>query len=146
MANKTWVGTTGAWDTAGNWSPSGVPTSSDDVFFTSGSQSVTSGLSQGAVTLASLRIGPGYTGDIAASGGYLAINSTLVEMSGAGSVFLNGTLTTVRVTGAQQSDAVNLNGTITNLHIIGTGVLGGIAVANSATCTNTVIQSARPRR
>src|SRR5262249_30352261 len=27
---KTWVGGSGSWETAASWSPSGVPTSSDD--------------------------------------------------------------------------------------------------------------------
>lgn len=31
MATKTWVGTTSSWNTAGNWSPSGVPANGDDV-------------------------------------------------------------------------------------------------------------------
>ena len=31
MATKTWVGTTSSYNTAGNWSPSGVPAAGDDV-------------------------------------------------------------------------------------------------------------------
>jgi hypothetical protein len=40
-ADKTWDGSTGAWSTAGSWSPSGVPASGDNVFFPAGTYTVT---------------------------------------------------------------------------------------------------------
>lgn len=36
FSQKTYIGTSGNWSTAANWSPSGVPTSSDDVIIPSG--------------------------------------------------------------------------------------------------------------
>ena len=48
MATKIWVGTDsgneGDINTAANWSPSGVPVATDDVYFENSSQSVTDGL------------------------------------------------------------------------------------------------------
>lgn len=52
------------WDTAGNWSPSGVPANGDDVRFEIGNVACLYGLSQSSVTLATLNISMTYTGKI----------------------------------------------------------------------------------
>lgn len=52
------------WDNAANWSPSGVPASSDNVRFEIGNVDCLYGLDQSAVTLASLHIAMSYTGRI----------------------------------------------------------------------------------
>lgn len=45
MANKTWsLTSTGDLSVAGNWSPSGVPATTDNVFFPAGSPAITGGL------------------------------------------------------------------------------------------------------
>jgi hypothetical protein len=66
MATKTWVGTdtgnTGDWGVAANWSPSGVPVSTDTVIIANSSQDITGTLDQSAVALASLTIDLSYTG------------------------------------------------------------------------------------
>lgn len=85
MAVKTWVGNNagniGDWDTAANWSPSGVPVSTDDVIFANNSQNVSSGLDQSAVTLASLTIDQSYTGLIEDSqDAFLEIGATILEI------------------------------------------------------------------
>ncbi len=71
MATKIWVGTDsgneGDWDTAANWSPSGVPGSAtvDDIYFENSSQSVTAGFDQTAMgNMSSLNIDQSYTGSI----------------------------------------------------------------------------------
>ena len=95
MATKTWISTDGNWDTAGSWSPSGVPASSDDVYFVSGSQDVTSGFNQSGVTLNSINFGTKWTGSI---GTNLQINSTTVDYANKnGAVILQGTYTTINV-------------------------------------------------
>jgi len=81
MATKLWVGTDtgneGDWATAANWSPSGVPVSTDDVIFSNSSQSVTDGFAQSAVTLNSLTIEASFTGTIGATeSDFLAISAT----------------------------------------------------------------------
>lgn len=70
MATKLWVGgTSGTVDdasVAANWSPSGVPVSSDDVVFDGAvsSENCIAGLDQSAKTYASLTIYDSYTGYI----------------------------------------------------------------------------------
>ena len=79
MANKIWVGTTtaGDWSVAGNWSPSGVPASADNVYLQNSSQGVTAGFDQAAIVLASLNIAQSYTG---AFTDYLNIGAALVRI------------------------------------------------------------------
>lgn len=93
MANKYWIGTDvgneGNWQVAANWNPSGVPGADDYAFLTSGSQSVTAGLT-GAATVKGIITGPDYSGDIAASGGYLDITcSEYALFMGSGDVYLD---------------------------------------------------------
>jgi hypothetical protein len=52
------------WDTAANWSPSGVPATGDAVRFEIGNSDCLYGLDQSAVTLASLRCMASYSGSI----------------------------------------------------------------------------------
>lgn len=77
MATKTWIGTdagnAGDINTAANWSPSGVPVSTDDVVLPAITQSMSAGLDQSAVTWASFREDPGYSGSIGHSGEYLQV-------------------------------------------------------------------------
>jgi hypothetical protein len=52
---KSWTGATNSdWNTASNWSPSGVPTSSDDVYLNGGTNSIT--ISSGTVTVKSIQL------------------------------------------------------------------------------------------
>jgi len=84
MATKKWVGTDsgneGDWSVAANWSPSGVPVNSDDVYLEDSSQSVTGGLDQSAVALGSLHIAQSFTGDIGDADNYLQIGSSVVNI------------------------------------------------------------------
>lgn len=50
------------WDTADNWSPSGVPANSDDVYLRSSNVPILWGLDQNGVTLTSLNADSTYTG------------------------------------------------------------------------------------
>lgn len=60
--NKVWIGgSSTAWNTAGNWSPSGVPVSTDSVLLDHRAQNDLAGFDASAVTLASLRITSGFT-------------------------------------------------------------------------------------
>jgi len=82
-ATKIWVGTNsgneGDWSTAANWSPSGVPTNGDDVYFENSSQSVTAGFDQSAVALNSLNFDQSYTGMLGDDVNALDVNSTTVS-------------------------------------------------------------------
>ena len=104
MTVKIWVGTDsgneGDWDTAANWQLSGggatvIPASTDDVYFTSGSQSVTDGFIQTGIDLASLNFGTKWTGSIESA---LVIDATVVDYSSkVGVVYLKGIFPTVNV-------------------------------------------------
>ena len=75
MAVKIWTGATdGDWSVAGNWSPSGVPASADDVILSASYVvSITAGLNQSAVTLNSLTVEQGYSGAIGSKAADLQI-------------------------------------------------------------------------
>ena len=87
MATKYWDGSTdGDLNTAANWTPSGVPTASDDLVFDGRTtQDVDGSLSTFAtVDLGSITIESGYTGDIGAV-------ATPMEFECAGTVYVAGT-------------------------------------------------------
>ena len=87
MATKYWDGSTdGDLNTAANWTPSGVPTASDDLVFDGRTtQDVDGSLSTFAtVDLGSITIESGYTGDIGAVDGPM-------EFECAGTVYVAGT-------------------------------------------------------
>jgi hypothetical protein len=88
MSNKLWLGTDGTspndWSVAANWSPSGVPASTDSVFLQNNAVDITAGLAQSAVTLAALNIDQTYTGKIGTASAYLAIGATLCTIGNPG--------------------------------------------------------------
>ena len=77
MATRTWAGddatTPYDWSVAGNWVEGSVPVSTDDVVIPAGSQKITAGLNQSAVTLNSLTVNSGYVQSIGASSGALQV-------------------------------------------------------------------------
>lgn len=85
-ATKTWIGGSGSWNSAANWSPSGVPGSNDAIIIASGSPSFTSTTltinSSGSITLsnnATLTV----TGNISINGdGTLVINGGNLDHQG----------------------------------------------------------------
>lgn len=84
MATRNWSGTTsGDWSVSTNWLEGVVPASTDTVFFKNNAVSVTTGLAQSAVTLASLTIDSTYTGTIGSGSTYLAIGATAITIGGA---------------------------------------------------------------
>lgn len=90
MANKTWAGTDGNYGTAGNWSPSGVPSTGDHIRIpASSSQSITSGLDQSAVAIGDFIVEEGYTGTIGTAAGYLQIDPDRFEFNGSGQAFID---------------------------------------------------------
>src|SRR5947209_8497959 len=70
-SDKQWAGaSTGDWSVAGNWSPSGAPTTTDNVCINS---SATVTLASGSSSINSLKVGSGST--LTISGGTLTIAS-----------------------------------------------------------------------
>ena len=86
MAVKIWTGATdGDWSVAGNWSPSGVPASTDDVIISAAyTVSITAGLNQSAVTLNSLTVEEGYSGAIGSKSADLQIATDALTFQGSG--------------------------------------------------------------
>ena len=85
MANRTWTGEDSAnpndWSLAANWREGSVPINADDVFLIDNATSITAGLDQSAVTLASLNIDLSYTGNIGLDDtSFLIIGSTIVNL------------------------------------------------------------------
>lgn len=82
MSKKIWVGTAtaGDWSVAGNWSPSGVPQSNDDVYLENSAQDVSAGLNQSAIILNSLNIDKSFTGAVGTAAAYLQISADIVNI------------------------------------------------------------------
>jgi len=91
MADKIWTGATdGDWGVAGNWSPSGVPTSSDSVYLTADySVDITGTLNQSSVALDKFIV-DGFTGKIGSLAlGYLQIDPDSFSFNGSGVSFVD---------------------------------------------------------
>jgi len=89
MAVRTWEGSDNStpydWSVAGNWAENSVPVSTDEVVIPAGSQKITAGLNQSAVTLAGLTVERGYDQDIGAADGMLQVGlsaQATIETSG----------------------------------------------------------------
>jgi hypothetical protein len=91
MATKTWNGSTGTWATAGSWSPTGIPLSTDDVVINAGS-----------VTIA------GQTCNNLTIGGTCTITGTGLTVNGTFSKITTGTATFTHTA------AITFNGSISN--------------------------------
>lgn len=130
------------WNTASNWSASGVPVSNDDVKINSGAYDILYGLNQAGVSLGSLRIGPAFKGAVGdRSGGYYVIidvdgtgdQRTVIDTGGK-QVWINTTCPSVYVNkSVLTTDSVKFKGDITNLYILGGQVRGTIDIADSMT-------------
>src|ERR1700761_2301308 len=86
QTNYTWTGASStSWNTAANWSPSGVPGSADNVTVVTGSNTCKLGAS---VSINNLTV---TSGTLDMNGGTLTVNGTTAQFT-AGTV-QNGTLT-----------------------------------------------------
>ncbi len=78
---KTWTGTSsGAFATAGNWSPSGVPVTGDHIVFDGNATQALVGGDQSAITLATLRVYRSCTKIIGSPSVPLKIGATICEI------------------------------------------------------------------
>lgn len=81
MAFKLWIGgSSNAFGTAGNWSPSGVPANGDTVVIDGNATQMIAGSDQSAITLAALRIFRSCTFDVGSSATPLKIGATICEI------------------------------------------------------------------
>lgn len=118
MADKVWIASSPtAWNTSGAWSPSGVPSGSDDCYFTGqGNGDVLDTTATAAATCANLYFQEGYSGDVGTSGDRLRVDpTTALEYKGGGSeCYLESTYNQLRVDTAQKgANAFNILATTT---------------------------------
>jgi hypothetical protein len=91
MSDKIWTGATDSdYGTAANWSPSGVPTTSDSVYLTADySVDITGSLDQSSVAIDKFVV-DGFTGKIGTLAlGYLQIDPDSFSFSGSGVSFID---------------------------------------------------------
>jgi hypothetical protein len=89
MAEKLWVGADGNYGTAGNWSPSGVPSTGDNVRIPAGGGSISTSLDQSAVAIGDFIVEEGYTGTIGTSAAFLEIDPNAFSFSGQGTAYID---------------------------------------------------------
>ena len=137
-ADRVWWGnSSGAekdWNTAANW-VGGVPTAGDNVFIPVGSADIDTGLDQSGVSLGTVLIEPGYTGNIGtytgSSPAYLQIDCTQLTSYGTGRLYLD-----LRHTGAIDVTIRSADTTVTAgthgvyLTTDGTGTIGQLSVSS----------------
>lgn len=144
--NKIWTGASnGAYSTAGNWSPSGVPAATDHVRFTAGSSvDVTSGLNQSAVAIGDFIVEDGNSSDIGTfTNGiptYLQIDPDKFEFAGRGTCFID--IGTAAID-CRISNAARAGSGLRGLYLIGSAIDDlivsggdvGVATIHGATAT-----------
>ena len=120
MATQIWQGSTGDWDTGGNWSGAAKPGNNDTVIFpASNEQAVTTGhTDENAIDPDLIHIQEGYDSDIGGSGSELYISGDLIRHEGGGALWLKA--------GDNAVDEIVINtqpaaAGATNATLIGTG-------------------------
>lgn len=136
MATVTWTGgaADGNWQTGGNWSGGAAPSAADDVIINSTAYDITTGPAS-AIALASLFIGPRYTGKITAT---IALGTVTVftYLSGGLSGKFNLTAPTAIIDIPRGRWCYLEGGTWGGTHVL--SGQGNIQAASAATVTNVV--------
>ncbi len=132
---KTWNGVSGSWQTPTDWTPSGVPGSSDDVCIpASGSYSVTA---SGSISVASLSVG-------GASGAQtlLLVPGTSLSVTAGAQIEASGTVTLEGENGGSGTRLHSGSSTLTNagtLNLgVGTPTTSTIELTGDVTSTGTI--------
>jgi hypothetical protein len=95
VANKTWLLTsTGDLNVSGNWSPSGVPSATDNVRFPAGSPAITASLTSLNTSTLSGALGTvvfeeGFTGAVGTSSTNMQFTCTRFDFSGTGIAYID---------------------------------------------------------
>jgi hypothetical protein len=151
MATAVWQDVDGDWDNTSNWSggagTGGVPANNDTVVIASGTQDIDTNLTTG-LTGITMRIGPGFSGNIGTSSSWLDIDGGTFDFDGRGQAsYFTGTWTTVNVLGGSGGENM-MNWQAASSSDIGTlRILGGngkVTVgANAVLDTVDVLNAAR---
>lgn len=121
-----WISTSGDWSSNASWSTGAAPVSTDDVFLiNNGAVAVSSGLSQGAVDLASLNV-IDFPFDIGTSAAPLVIGSTAFRFTGSGASYIQNDSAgaeTVWVASSNRTAALKMTGTTVSRMVVLRGVV-----------------------
>lgn len=150
MATAVFQGASADWDDTSNWTggggAGGVPANGDTIIIGQSSQDLTTNLVTGLNTI-TLRIGPGYSGQIGTSTDYLDIDGGIFDLDGGspGGVYLTGVWTTINVHGGLASSAMldlkaNATTDIGTLRIL--GGTGTVTVGAGAVLDDLIVASA----
>lgn len=122
MATRTWYGgTSGDFNTAGNWVEGAVPVGADDIVFDRGARNLDTNLDQSALTFASVSFRKSYTGQAGNSVStpfkFGCSGKLLIEGGGSRLYLSGGTIVTtiMRGAGADYGREVHLAGTLTTV-------------------------------
>jgi hypothetical protein len=123
VATRRWTGgsNNGSWSDAGNWSGAAVPVTADDVIIDVTNQSITGGLNQTGVALASLTVLSGV--NIGGNGSALVIGVTgTARFAGTGSIYISAdtgvqTIAKAVVQGKGAPTVYFTGGTVTTLEV-----------------------------
>ena len=124
MADKIWLGTDSSsptdFNTAANWSPSGVPGASDNVRFTAAYSNNCAGYDASGTALADVIIEHGHSGQLGSSTADLQLNCSYFEFAGTGESYIDLGSSTVapRIKMTGSGAGVGQYG----LYLIGTGI------------------------
>ena len=93
MADKIWLGTDGSsptdFNTAANWSPSGVPGASDNVRFTAAYSNNCAGYDASGTALADVIVERGFSGELGSATADLQLACTYFDFSGEGVSYID---------------------------------------------------------
>lgn len=89
MANKLWAGTTNAWSTSGNWSPSGAPGAADNVRIDATSAQAIAGSDQSGTSLGAVEVDAGFAQLLGSAAAYLKLTAAGYVHSGTGLSYID---------------------------------------------------------
>tara|TARA_R100000808_G_scaffold18377_1_gene40281 strand:+ start:2242 stop:3066 length:825 start_codon:yes stop_codon:yes gene_type:complete len=151
MADKIWLGTDSStptdWNTAANWSPSGVPSASDNVRLVASYSNNLAGYDASGTALADFIVEDGYSGTIGSKTADLQISCTYFEFAGSGLSYIDlgsssvspRIVTTGGTAGAGRY-SLYLIGTAISVISVEAGSVGLAAVHGQASTITTVRQ------
>lgn len=149
MAKKVWIGGTvsneGNYGTAANWSPSGVPTTGDDVHIglAGSANPITTGLDQHTVALGAVFIETGSPA-IGSSAGYLQLKCTGITVNATGLAYIDLGAETIIASVGSTADLANgaiglyLKGSALTAVTVDEGVVGIAAITGETSSVTTV--------
>ena len=139
-ADTEWDGSAGdgSWDTAANWTSGAVPSNSVNVRLSTTDDDITTGLGQSLITVDSLNIGEGHTGNLASDASPLQINADTVRIrKRLGTVNMTGKYRLVVIYSTTPGSlSVTLGGTIDTL-VVHAGI--GEVKVEASSVLNTLV-------